>query len=244
MGKVTVKHYLNTRVQLLVEESFDKHLHNHFKDRYPVYIQITYNRRTTQLKSFTSDYMTKEEFDYYSKGEFEKISKKNVFRLAELIKEPILVQKSIEYILQYWRVEKIDDLKSHIEFFIAPVNKGLIEMCWLYIFTRPQTNKEAKAKESFYKCFNKDILLTECLKEIEKISGHNIEPFIPKDDLDVWKDLDILLKAYKKQNYSLIDFVCNYKECILKVSKISNKERFANDIKEMIKIDMGWTDID
>lgn len=53
MGKITVKHYLNKRLQ-------SKEIHN--VQKFPLYVQITVERKTTQLKSLTGLYLSDNEF--------------------------------------------------------------------------------------------------------------------------------------------------------------------------------------
>jgi hypothetical protein len=75
MGKITVKHYLNTdrkeeqiRSYSIGEDGF---IVNEEDIDYPVYIQITVNRKTTKLRSFTNRLLTKKEFSkYLDKGTF------------------------------------------------------------------------------------------------------------------------------------------------------------------------------
>lgn len=57
VGKITVKHYLNTSI-----ESENKPAN---KKEYPIYVLITANRRTTRIKSLTDLYFTEKKFDEY-----------------------------------------------------------------------------------------------------------------------------------------------------------------------------------
>lgn len=72
MGKITVKHYLNTDVQKEQSRVFNfggsgQFILNEKETSYPVYIQITVNRKTTKLKSITNRTLTKSEFTQYQK---------------------------------------------------------------------------------------------------------------------------------------------------------------------------------
>ena len=57
VGKITVKHYLNTSVKRKGKNPEDI--------EYPIYIQITANRKTTQIRSLTNIYLSEKEFDEY-----------------------------------------------------------------------------------------------------------------------------------------------------------------------------------
>lgn len=57
VGKITVKHYLNTSVKRKGKSPEDI--------EYPLYIQITANRKTTQIRSLTNIYFSEKEFDEY-----------------------------------------------------------------------------------------------------------------------------------------------------------------------------------
>lgn len=57
VGKITVKHYLNTSIKRKGKNPEDI--------EYPVYVQITANRKTTQIRSLTNIYFLEKEFDEY-----------------------------------------------------------------------------------------------------------------------------------------------------------------------------------
>jgi hypothetical protein len=78
VGKITVKHYLNVNKKeeqskpsyIFTEKGFIPDLENIY---YPVYLQITVNRKTTKLRSFTGNLLSKEDFELYLKGDEKKI---------------------------------------------------------------------------------------------------------------------------------------------------------------------------
>lgn len=71
--KVTVKHFLNKKIVINRNEPT---LQLYFDDKffdgtvYPVYVQITFNRKTTMIKSATSENFTEQAFEYYSNHGF------------------------------------------------------------------------------------------------------------------------------------------------------------------------------
>ncbi len=71
MGKITVKHYLNTDTKgeqmKVFSLSGDEFKIDEKNTLYPVYLQITVNRKTTKLRSYTSVVLYKPEFESYLK---------------------------------------------------------------------------------------------------------------------------------------------------------------------------------
>lgn len=104
MGKITVKHFLNTDVQSEQLRSYlcggEEGLILNDKDTlYPVYLQITINRKTTKLRSITKKRLSKQEFSAYQKrGTFygeKKYNNNNTSRF--LSREIELVISSLDY---------------------------------------------------------------------------------------------------------------------------------------------------
>jgi hypothetical protein len=71
VGKITIKHYLNTEVK---EGRAEAYVPSHDglelydpETSYPVYLIITFNRKTTKLRSYTKVQLRRTEFNYYQK---------------------------------------------------------------------------------------------------------------------------------------------------------------------------------
>jgi len=224
MGKITVKHYLNTKVQpeVINDENY-----------YPVYIQITINRKTTAYRSISLTELTEIQFNKYIQGYEYKanftglgVSVKEYFE-----KEPERIKKAFEYIIRHFKINKIN--KNNIsnmwswvnELFLMWTNRELIKSMWNYI--------ECDAtKEKIYKPFNTECSLNDCIKSLNKNFDIDIKNKIPIEDLELWDNTDLLLKHFGKHSI-YIDFVCNYKYEIEKLKGIKNKERFIEIIKDV-----------
>ncbi len=131
MGKITVKHYLNKKLKPEIKNN---------EKFYTVYVQITVNRITTQMRSLTFAKMTETEFEKY-------ISKKNYNCLLEnfpmstkdfLEKEPERIKKSFELMTAHYNNINFD--KKLVSIFLSYIdtiylmwtNVSLVNMCWMY----------------------------------------------------------------------------------------------------------------
>ncbi len=95
MGKITVKHYLNKK---LGRERKDG------KITYPIYVQITAQRRTTQIKSLLNLYFTENEFNQYLDNELKCVTSDDEINKISLSVdfENLQIEKtSIRDILKY-----------------------------------------------------------------------------------------------------------------------------------------------
>jgi hypothetical protein len=227
MGKVTIKHYLNTKVQ-------PEKINN--ENYYPVYIQITINRKTTQYKSISLAKFTEIEFSNYIQGKDYKadfvgmgVAQKGYFE-----KEPERIKQAFEYMIEHYSSDKID--KDSIKnmwawvsgHFLMWTKTQLIEQCWDY-----KINTEKKNK--FYKPFNKENTLTENIEIINKEFGADISNKFESEDLEFWNNVRLLIKRLGK-NSIYIDFLGNYKNEIGKIKNITNKEKFIKEIEEITGI--------
>ena len=108
MGKVTVKHYLNTNICVQkLNESDGKPLNDEIL--HPVYVQISFARKTTQIRSYTEMYLTIKDYEHYQTGDYEKMDNAQEIK-KYLVPEPKRIQTAIEYILK--RNEKANEDKD------------------------------------------------------------------------------------------------------------------------------------
>jgi len=224
MGKITVKHYLNTSVQPEIINNI-----NH----YPVYIRITINRKSTQYRSITGHKLSENDFNNYINGNNYScdFSKYGIFDKEYFENEPIRIQKAFEFFINQCAFEQFN--KRRFDFiwswisgvFLMWTENGLINFMWGYTITSID-------KEKMYSIFNKECSLVECLKNLNKYFGVDIKSQIHPIDMEVWENTELLLKHINKKNI-FIDFVCNYREIIGKIKGIKNKENFIAIIKEV-----------
>ncbi|WP_370860943.1 hypothetical protein [Parabacteroides faecis] len=119
MGKITVKHYLNTDVQKeqLVSYHLDKECNfvlNENEILYPVYLQITVNRKTTKLRSTTQCRLTKSDFlKYTQKGTYGGEKQSNAYNTTYYLKNEIeQITTSLDY---FYNKQKGDQKKVSIK---------------------------------------------------------------------------------------------------------------------------------
>lgn len=129
MGKITVKHYLNTdrkeeqiRSYSIGENGF---ILNEEDIDYPIYLQITANRKTTKLRSFTNGLLTKKEFaKYLDKGTFYNEKKICDYNPSYFLKTEI---KDVTDSLDYFYNQKLKDqdvypIKNVTDFFMLDID--------------------------------------------------------------------------------------------------------------------------
>lgn len=182
--KITVKQYLNDKVKLKITSSYMENGEKVVKkwEKYPVYNQITFNRRTTQIKSFTETYFSKEEYRDYLSGNYCNEDDLNDF-IPLLDKEPLNIKLAIEYLLKvkedfrkegYW-IEKMKFLLDAVDF-------NLAKIFWEYIFKEEHKNNESF---NFYLAFDKEeFLLCDSLCKIKEFTGIDLTPFVKSDYLE------------------------------------------------------------
>jgi hypothetical protein len=224
MGKITVKHYLNTKTQPAVINN---------ENHYPVYIQITVNRKTTKYRSITFCKLSEKEFNNYINGNVYKADfyENGVFTKEYFEKEPERIKSAFEFIAKRWGFEAFNKKTFSLvwswvsELFLMWSDSALTQFLWNYMIC-------SEDKGMFYKSFNMECTLTECIKCLNTIFDIDIKEKIPVEDLELWNNTDLLLKSLGK-NSIYIDFVCNYKNEIEKVKGIKNKERFMEIIRHI-----------
>ncbi len=106
MGKITIKHYLNKNIKCLDKISNEV--------EHPIYIQITANRKTTQIRSLTDYLMSEKDFasyELYTIAKFdsniEEITKEflNEVKFEELQEEKSTVLEILDYCLNKKNIE-------------------------------------------------------------------------------------------------------------------------------------------
>lgn len=225
MGKITVKHYLEKRIK---PTNCAGNLY------YPVYIQVTISRKTTQIKSITGIKMTECEFekyrnnknyngDFYDRG----VRTKEYFE-----KEPERIKKAFEFMINTTyagrEIDKsnINTMMSYLDLYLFWTNTGLLELCWNYQMMQD-------GKYGIYQPFNKEITLSKSIDYIKRNFGVDLKDKIPRDDYIFWHNIRILLLKLGS-NSVLIDFISNYKEIINKIKQIEDKDKFITQIEEII----------
>ncbi|MEG2121480.1 MAG: hypothetical protein RRZ64_05435 [Rikenellaceae bacterium] len=233
MGKITVKHYLNTRgVPLIFTGTNDS------REYYSIYIQITQNRKTTQIKSFLYVMSTVQGFeDYLKNGVFNDdeiftFEKEDVNKLLE--NEARNIVYSIKFIID----NKIDisqngfDLRDVLSSLFEPARKVLISYFPVWAMSEDMEKSDFK----LYNTLNPNNTLSENIKKIKKLTKVNLSSFVDKRYLDLSKDLDAFLKQIGCINY--IELVNH--DIIMDIisAKIKNIDVILEYIKMAIDVHM------
>jgi len=92
MGKITVKHYLNTNIKYLDRKTNEV--------RHPIYVQITANRKTTKIRSLTNEMFSELVFSGYINKTDNKI-----LEYEELEKELKIITDILRYCFDYKSIE-------------------------------------------------------------------------------------------------------------------------------------------
>lgn len=231
MGKITVKHYLNKRVKPFVEQYENI-------ERWPVYVQITHDRKTTQFRSFTNVTMSDAEFEtFLHTGKIEESVSKHSFYKTNLQKELGQIESLLSfYLSRKWKLQGDERTILSIlgEDFFKPAKEILIQFCWSYTYCRPRTTKEGAFKEKSYMCFNHNIDLLHNVELLKKYYDVDISGKISSDDYEFWRNAKLMLNKMD-EDMAFIDFVVSdYVSFINSVTGIRDKERFVDEIEILI----------
>lgn len=222
MGKITVSHYLHTKVKPIIY-SIDN------KEYYPIYTQITFNRKTTQIRSFTTATATIEGFSSLYDNSvitnevlFTHPYNDNLTIIDALAKEKKDIEQSIEYILAHkMDISKRCDLKEVLKLFFVYVSEVLIESTfieWL-LSNNVVPDKEVDICDAFNERFT-------IYQSINLIKKHTKIDLSKNIDSKIW-ELSKSIYFYLKHTDCLtfIDLVkSDYKSEINSIKSIKNKK--------------------
>lgn len=224
MGKITVKHYLNTRVSPLDLEDG--------KEYYPIYIQVTHKRRTTQIRSFTEIFCTIAGVEQYTQtGVFDNgelfgyctapgsgvINSIGVDAIGEngigadtiksLQNETRLIELGIKYIDEHGiDISKNGyDLRNVLTALFEPVSIILIKNFNIWVDV---THIEDDFDTSLYYAFNPRYTLSTNITQIKLSTDIDLTGFIDKKDWELSRDIDTFI-AHIGAKTTYIDAIVN-----------------------------------
>lgn len=227
MGKITVKHYLNTRVKPL--ELADREF-------YPIYVQVTVDRRTTQIRSFTNGMCTITGMQEYEKtGHFDKLEWFPSEPL-NLNREQQRIEDAIKYIIR----RKIDISKKYslryaLDQLFVPVKKVLLTNLWEWLIVDKgifETEVEQKTHYGqLYNTLNPEFTISHNISEIKRLTGLDLTPYIYPRNLELSEDIDVFLDhIYQAGYYSFIDIITIDYTLIINSLKLHNKDELREHI--------------
>lgn len=237
--KITVKQYLNDKTKIEITSSYTENGKKIVKkwEKYPVYNQITFNRRTTQIKSFTSAYFSKEEYRDYLSGKYCDINGLNDF-IPLLDKEPLNIKVAIEYLLKvkedfkrngYW-IEKMKFLLDAVDF-------NLVRIFWEYIFKEELKNKESL---NFYIAFDReDHLLCDSLCKIKEFTGIDLTSFVKPDYLEWNYNIKKIIDTISDINtetvwFTFPEIIKDNFDFLRSIEGLKNRELFIKRFEETL----------
>lgn len=231
MGKITVKHYLNTRVSPM--DCFDDG-----KLYYPIYVQITYNRKTTQIKSFTQIYVTESGYQNYQANifnandffsfPFDKLTDINTVLRNELAS----IELGIKYIIDVnFDLSKDKRSLSNILTTLLSNIGGLLQGNYQNWIMAEYSQEQPDL--SLYFTFNPQNTLSKNIEIIKKHTKIDLSKFIRKRDFELSQDIDIFTKMVNDcQFINLVNM--DYNSIIDKSGELKNKDYFMAFLDSVI----------
>ena len=218
MGKITIKHYLNTKISPSIIDEDDVAFSLLTKstgsgktnEYYPLYVQITQNRKTTQIKSLTDAKLTisgfqtfKETNNYAPKEGYCTNSEdglKSIIRLVKPINEIKLIKLCYEY---YQKINRqLDDkdtytsLSARLLKLMQSVADTLLESAWLMI----------PHQEHLLNAFNQNFSIFDSANIIKQVCNVDICNYISPKVLMMFRSVNGLSKLFG-DNVTFIEFI-------------------------------------
>ncbi|MFV0538394.1 MAG: hypothetical protein ACK5M3_13665 [Dysgonomonas sp.] len=203
MKKYTVKHYLNTKIKA---KQIDQ------KEWYPIYIQIIYNKFSTDKKSSADILVTKKGFDHYLKTGHLQESETTCFlvsRIAlkkaerDLEKELIDIECSIDIIKKWSLPVARRNIINVINNLSEEARRAISEQYRIntdiYVSQgSPSEDNYNTEYEDFTLCFSNNIV--ESIEKIKKYTNIDLKPFLKEDT--IINSEALLLVAEVQTNFS------------------------------------------
>ena len=232
MGKITVKHYLNTKIKPINGE-------------YPIYIHLTYKRKNNYLKSFTETTQNKEVAIKYANlniAEIEAIlndAGKNSYNddfinSVKFTREKIEIEKAFEIIES--RLNSKNFQPKGIKYFLSVLMQSLEYAlnyeCWQQTLNSIDREKE-EVYYDFYNSFNKEMSLSEIIGIFEIQTDFRFDDFLKKEHIELWESTQLIKnELFYNSNALLIDyFLFDMRDKLTKNAKyIKNIDNLINSI--------------
>lgn len=235
MGKITVKHYLNTNLKPKKEKDLLL---------YPIYLQVIYNKFSTNKKSYTEIYTTIEGFNYYLKnGSF---LKSETIKKYEWLNEMALKDEleNFEYSLKIADTFNQDIKRYNIFPYVYEFSRDVNDYMQEIIRTKLSVQISMKKEENqdiqydeFLLCFSGNIINS--INYIKEFSNIDFYPYIKDDDkfqFMALKEIENISKQLKPLSFAKFVNI-DYKSLIknnLKNEKIETYDKILSIIDDFI----------
>jgi hypothetical protein len=198
MGKITVKHYLEKKVKPTM-------IHGGII-AYPVYVRITVNRKTTQLKSLTDALMSEAAFERYKQSgtvDFQEsmcIDTVNYF--MGLSEEPSLIRLCMETIILHDEDYDFSDrhTREQLGLLLTSTREAFIKSAW------KQETYAALQIEAFIGSFNRKMSLINSIKLFQDVLHIDITKHIPSEYFKMWQVVE-LVKCLQIKERPFVEFI-------------------------------------
>jgi hypothetical protein len=240
MKKITTKHYLNTNL---------KPVEKNGKLLYPVYLQLIYNRFSTNKRSKTEILTTQNSFELYLKtnklienetiyfnvlfdrNDLKAELKNSVFSLQIADKQNIKIER--KYIFKF------------IEILSMPVNQILTEAVRSE-YSGTLSNDLIWSETDYERFINCYLKIFDSVDFIENYTGLNLNQFLKESDRVKFLTIELISLLFS--NYSFAQFVnSDYERIIrehMKEKTISEFDIYMNEIKRLIASVIKFADTD
>jgi len=222
MGKVTVKHYLEKKVNPVLIYG-DIHA-------YPIYVRITVNRKTTQLKSITEALMSEKAFEYYKNtGEIYNhesfIINNTTNHFLSFKEEPKLIQLCVETLAAKYKDFDFSNrtVREQIMLFLTNTKEIFIKLGnirdWERYYDLNMTD--------FLNSFNPQKTIIHSIKSFKFVINIDLREFLPPGFLKEWQVIESI-KCLKIGEMPFIQFYHkNYMQMFLEALQDEDTKKYC-----------------
>lgn len=236
MGKITVKHYLNTRAKPNnLTDAGD------IKKTYPVYVQIIYKRHSTNKKSGTLIECTIEGFEHYIKtGEILKNEFLTLFSEGyNLEMEKTIITNSIKIFEKYHTPYDNTYLLDVISHFSKRTSDCLSIQLEQNIYIRESIEEEEGGNKTGYREFILSIKdefgKLSSFESIKKYTKIDLLQFVKPEDFEKFKAIKLIIKYFYNVSFAEFFFMDLKSEMrkLMKDEKVSTYEELIKTIEDL-----------
>lgn len=184
MEKITIKHYLNKRLQpkIIYGEII----------AYPIYLQIIAQRRTQQIKSFTAAYMSEKAFEILQSGgnrsKWMYETNQTEWMTTSLEDEPKILEAAIRYLIE-------NNIKYSLKSgkFREFIEKYTIRAGNVYGRAAGEIEVGEKTADEYVLSFDRqNRTMIENRNAIMKLSDIDILKCLPADYVKIWQVVELI----------------------------------------------------
>jgi hypothetical protein len=229
MKKITIKHYLNKRLQpSIIYDGITA---------YPLYLQIIAQRRTQQIKSFTAAYMSEKAFEILQSGgnrsKYMEETNQTEWVGIYLEDEPIILEAAIRYLIE-------NNIKYSLksEQFREFVENYTIRAGRVFGRAAGQIDVGERETDEYILSFDRQSrTMIENRNAIMKLSDIDILKCLPTDYVKIWQVVELIKTIDKGRMFVSIgnDDLLNE---LLEIPSTNTKVRDIYELSDLQKEDI------